>query len=174
MFADPQKNIDQLGLAIGAQVADMGSGSGFYTLAAARAVTGSGRVYSIDIQKDLLSRIKVAADKEKLFNIEIIWGDVEKIGGTRLGDASVDAIIISNLLFQITNKDIFIKEAKRILKKRGKALVVDWMSSFGGIGPKPDEVVTEKKATELFAAEGFAVEKNFSAGEHHYGIVFRR
>ena len=66
MFSNPEKNIEQLGLTPGMKVADLGSGSGFYTIASARLVGTSGLVYSIDIQKDLLTRIKTEASKQKL------------------------------------------------------------------------------------------------------------
>ena len=67
-------------------VADLGAGSGHYTLAAAKKVGESGRVYAIEVQKDLLTRIKNLAQTEHINNVEVIWGDVENRGGTKLKD----------------------------------------------------------------------------------------
>src|SRR4051794_29961193 len=115
-FADPQENIRSLGLSEGDYVVDLGAGSGFYTLAAAHAVGHSGRVYAIDVDQELLARIKNHAAAEKLHNVEVIHGDMEAPGGTRLRDKMVDAAIVSNVLFQIEHKENFIQELKRIIK----------------------------------------------------------
>ena len=114
MFSDPQKNIGQLNLDPGMLVADFGSGSGFYTIEAARAVGPSGKVYSIDIQRELLKRTLLNASRDHLHNIEIITGDLEKAGGARIKDSLVNFVIVANLLFQIGNKKNLLDEAKRI------------------------------------------------------------
>lgn len=174
MFSDPAKNIEQFGLLRGMHVADFGSGSGFYTIAAAKSVGDGGRVYAIDIQKELLHKIKNEANIEHIFNIEIIWGDIEKIGGTKLRNSSVDAVIASNIFFQVESKDTLCLEAKRILKKGGKILVVDWTDSFGGLGPRQSDVFSMLSARELFQKNDFVFDKEFNAGEHHYGLIFKK
>lgn len=172
MFSDPLKNIEQLGPKLGESVADFGSGSGHYSLALASLVGDKGTVYAVDIQKDLLSKLKNEAQKRGFLNIEVVWGDLEKSGGSRLKDGAVQLVVISNLLFQIADKGSVAKEAFRILASKGRLLVVDWSESFGGIGPRGDLVFSEESAKKLFSEVGFVFEKNISAGEHHYGIIF--
>ncbi|OHA17556.1 MAG: hypothetical protein A2836_03590 [Candidatus Taylorbacteria bacterium RIFCSPHIGHO2_01_FULL_45_63] len=174
MFTDPQKNIEALGLAPGMHVADLGAGSGFYVLEAAKRVGDSGRVYAVDVQKDLLQKIKNRAGLEHLFNIEVIWGNVEKIGGTKLKEGSMDLVIASNILFQVEAKNDFIGEAKRILKPKGRVFLIDWSDSFGGMGPAKEAVVLPKDARRLFEAGGFVFEREIKAGDHHYGLVFKK
>ena len=174
MFSDPAKNIEKFSLSQGMFVADFGAGSGFYTMSAAKAVGGKGRVYAIDIQKELIQKIKNQANTEHLSNIEIIWGDVEKVGGSKMRDGSVDAVIIANILFQIAEKNNICLEAKRILKNGGRALVVDWLDSFGGLGPRQSDVFSPSAAKEIFQKNGFALDKEFGAGEHHYGLIFKK
>lgn len=174
MFSHPDKNIEAFGIMPGNRVADLGAGSGFYTIAAGRAVGATGHVYAIDIQKDLLSKIKNLARHEKLLNVEVIWGDVEKVGGTKLRESSIDAVILANILFQIENKENLVKEIFRILKPRGKVMIVDWQDSFGGIGPHSDSVVNEKMANQLFSAPNFDKVKSFNAGSHHYGLILQK
>ena len=103
MFSDPQRNIEQFELTEGMSVADLGAGSGFYSISAAR-VVGDGKVYAVDVQRDLLTKLSGDAQKSHLTNIEVIWGDAEKSGGTKLGNDSMDAVIISNILFQLQDK----------------------------------------------------------------------
>jgi ubiquinone/menaquinone biosynthesis C-methylase UbiE len=170
-FSDPQKNIQQFGLIEGMKVADLGAGSAAYTIAAARQVGTSGRVYAVEVQKELLSNIKNSATKQGLSNVEVIWGDIESLGGTKIKDHSIDAVIISNVLFQTENKQGIIEEAKRILKPQGRALVVDWKESFGGMGPHPDYIVSEQSARKIFEEGGFSLDRSIPAGDHHYGFI---
>ena len=76
MFSDPENNIQQFALEPGMSVADLGSGAGFYALAAAKAVqNGNGKVYAIDVQKELLDRTAHEASQRGLSNVQIVWGD---------------------------------------------------------------------------------------------------
>ncbi|MFA6430306.1 MAG: methyltransferase domain-containing protein [Candidatus Paceibacterota bacterium] len=174
MFSDPEKNIKQFSLAEGSYVADFGSGSGFYSFAAAEAIGSGGRVYSLDIQKDLLEKIKREAQFRHLSNIEIIWADLEHVGGTKLRESSIDSVILANILFQLENKEHVIMEIKRVLKRGGRVLVIDWLSSFGGLGPQAKDVLPKEKAQELFIKNGFSLEREMSAGAQHYGLIFRK
>jgi len=171
MFSDPSANISKLGLADGMKVVDLGAGSGFYTLEAAKRVGASGRVYAVEVQKDLLERIRSNGKTQGLSNIEVIWGNAEKIGGTKVKDALADRVIASNILFQIEKPEDFALEIKRILKPGGKVLIVDW-SDVSPLGPKtPFSAV---RAQALFEKSGFKLDQTFGAGDHHYGIVFVR
>lgn len=173
-FSDPEVNVEKFRLEPGMLVADLGAGSGNYTLAAARAVGRRGVVYAVDIQQELLSRIKNAASKEGLENVEAVWGDIETLGGSGLLDETVDAVIVSNILFLLEEKENLVKEISRILKQNGKVLVVDWKDSFGGIGPKPETIVSSNATKDLFEKHGFEFQHEIQAGAHHYGIVFKR
>ncbi len=170
-FADPSKNVQELGLRPGMIVADMGAGSGFYSLEAAQAVGKEGIVYAIDIQKELLLKLSKEAALRHLSNIEIICGDVEAVSGTKLKDACVDALIISNILFQTEKKNALLTEAYRILKPGGSVLFVEWSDSFDGLGPQQKDIVSPEAAQALFAAAGFVSMRRFKAGAHHYGFL---
>ncbi len=174
MFSDPSKNIEQLELKLGESVADFGSGSGHHSLVMASAIGEGGVVYAIDIQKDLLSRLKKEALANGVSNIEVVWGDLEKPSGSRLKDGAVQAVVISNLMFQVPDKVALSKEAFRVLSPKGKVLVVDWSDSFGGIGPQTNMVFGKDSAKKLFTEAGFVFVKEISVGEHHYGIILSR
>ncbi len=161
-----------MGLRDGMKVADLGAGSGHYSLAAAASVGNSGRVYAVDVQEDILKHLKDSGHQAGKNNIETIWGNLEKKGGTKLRDQSMDAVILSNTLFQLEHKEDAVAEIKRIIKSGGKLLVVDWAGAYGGMGPAPHHVVTEHQAEELFIRGGFYKAKDFRAGPHHYAIVF--
>lgn len=171
MFSDPASNVARLGLTEGMKVVDLGSGSGFYSIEAIKKVGTTGRVYAVDVQKDLLERLRSVASSQGIRNIEVIWGNIEKIGGTKLRELIADRVIASNILFQIEKPDEFCLEIKRILKPGGKVMVIDW-SSISTLSPKT--VFPEMKAQALFEKNGFKFETSFNAGDHHYGIIFSR
>lgn len=170
-FSEPKTTLQQFGLREGMRVADLGSGSGHYTNAAAAMVAPEGRVYAVDVREDMLRHVKETAHHHHRGSIETMWGDIEKLGGTGLRDQSMDAVILANVLFQIEHRDGLIAEIKRILKPTGKLLVVDWSASYGGMGPDPKHVVNERAAEELFIGAGFHKVKNFVSGPHHYALV---
>ena len=108
-----------------------------------------------------------------LHNIEIVWGNAEKIGGTKLREGLVDRVILSNTLFQVESKDRdnLVLELKRITKSGGKLLLVDWQS---GSPLSPPSVVPAMTAEALFQKSGWVLEKNFDAGDHHYGLILKK
>jgi ubiquinone/menaquinone biosynthesis C-methylase UbiE len=170
-FSEPKATLLQIGLREGMRVADLGSGSGHYTNAAAAMVGHEGRVYAVDVREDMLRHVKESAHHHHRGAIETVWGDIEKPGGTGLRDQSMDAAILANVLFQVEHREGLLTELKRILKPTGKLLVVDWSGSYGGMGPDPKHVVTERAAEELFLGAGFHKVKNFVSGPHHYALV---
>lgn len=172
MFTNPKRNLLQCGDMTGLCVADLGAGSGFYTLASAERVGSQGRVYSIDIQKNLLEKIRQQASEKKLDNIEYIWGDIESKGGTKLADSVINVAIVSNVLFQIENRNSFIYELARIIKPGGQVLFVDWVESFNNLGPHKNHIIDESHIRKLFEKHGFQLKDRIDAGEHHYGIIF--
>lgn len=171
-FSTPQENVLQMGLREGMKVGDFGAGSGHYARAAAGIVGNAGRVYAVDVQEDVLKHLKLNSHAHHQSIIETVWGDIEKPGGSHLKDASLDAIILANSLFQIENRAGLLAEIKRVLKSGGKLMLVDWAGSYGGVGPIQEHVVSEHAAEEFFITGGFHKVKSFRAGPHHYGILF--
>lgn len=174
MFSVPEKNIEDLKLVQHQIVADFGAGTGAYTIAAAKALRGTGNVYAIDVQKDLLTRLEKACREAHLGNVSFVWGNIEETGGTKLRDQSVDVVIISNVLFQTPNKKGVFEEAKRILRPGGALLFIEWSGSFNSMGPTPEQVFPELDARKLIESLGFSFDRMMNAGNYHYGFVFRK
>lgn len=173
-FAHPERNALQLRIEAGMSVADFGAGSGAYVWPIAAALKNSGRLYVVDVQRDLLRRIHNEALRRGHTSVSIIWADLEQSKATRLTDHCLDLVLISNLLFQIAEKRAVLKEAHRILKKKtGRLVVIDWADSHGGIGPHKKDVLTKAAAADLLLQSGFAPEEEFPAGAHHWGLSAR-
>lgn len=177
MFSDPQKNVLEFGFIPGNKVADLGSGAGHYAVALSKSLGQTGRVYAVDIDAEMLTRLKREAIKEGIHNIEVIIGNIEKKNGTKLRDGVADGAVFSNILFQLGDKQTAVAEAKRIIRPGGKVCVVEWADlSFleNSLKRSSREAVSQAGARDLFAAAGFTFERAFEAGEHHYGLIFKK
>ncbi len=173
-FSDPVHNVRQFNVRTNDYVADLGAGPGAYTLALADRIGEKGKVYAIDLNHNLLLRLKNEARRKKLHHVDIIVGDLENKRGTKLKSNSLDAAIIANVLFFLDDKKAVFEEAHRILKDDGRLLVVDWRDSYGGIGPSQEHVVSEREARTLLHETGFEVVKEIEAGSHHYGMITKK
>lgn len=173
MFSEPEKNIAQFHVDPGMTVVDIGAGIGHYAIALSHAVGDAGHVYAIEVQQELLKKLKSEADKQHLKNIDIIWSDVEEERGTALVDHIADRVIISNVLFQVRDREAVIREVSRIVKPKGKVLIIDWTESHGGLGPKPADVISPEEVKESAKRNGFEFDRSINAGEYHYGLIFK-
>jgi len=173
-FSNPARNVAQMNIDTGMRIADFGAGSGAYALALAPLVGASGRVYAIEVQQDLLKRIKNTADAQGHKNIDVIWGNFERPNGSKLADNCVDMVLLSNALFQLDDHRGAVLEASRVIRPGGQLVVIDWSESFGGMGPQKTDVVTKEAAKELCTSAGLSFVREFEAGAHHYGLVYRK
>lgn len=173
-FVRPDDIIDNLNIHPGMKAADFGCGAGFYSLALAKRVGEKGKVYAMDIRKEMLQMVASKAKPEHLLNIETIWSDLETPQGSHLADKSVDFVIISNILFQVENKEIIVKEAARILKDEGLVALIEWEKENTPAGPPKEQRITKEEAKMLLGQNGFIEQKEFYAGEHHYGLLFKK
>lgn len=173
-FLNPALALRTSHLDEGIHVADFGAGSGFFTRAAAREVGERGVVWAVDAHRDLLPRIKNLALAEGLRNVEVLHGDLEKLCGSNLPAEQFDFVIAANLLFSLENKENLAEEIKRVLRRGGRALIVDWKDSFGGLGPHLEHVITAAAARALFEKNGFVVLGEVPAGEYHWGFIVRK
>jgi len=171
-FLNPAAALRAAKLHEGLTVADLGAGSGFFARAAAREVGEEGRVWALDIDGELLPRLRHLAEAENLNNIEVLRADIEH--GSGLPASSVDLAIMSNILFQLEDKAAAVKEAWRILRRGGRVLAMDWQASFGGLGPAPGHIVTAREARKLFEEQGFTFVEDVPAGAYHWGFIMRK
>ena len=173
-FTLPSDIVDQIDIAPGMKVADLGAGSGHYTVALAEAVESAGTVFAVEVQQEVLARLRVDMENlHSLHNIEYLWGDLEHPRGTKIADQSIDIAVLSNTLFQIEDKAAVMTEIKRICKPGSELLFVDWSDSHGGLGPNPEHIITPEAAQEIFTEHGFKFLKPVNTGAHHYGQLYK-
>ena len=158
-------------------VADLGSGAGNFSLPIAKLLQeGGGEVYAVDVQKDLLIKMLREAKASGLNNIKAVWGDLDKVGGSKLPDASFDTAVMINTLFQLENKQEAIKEVWRILKPLARFIVFDWITDpkQSPIGPHESQRLSSQEIIELVSDAGFMFMNEEKFGEHHAIFTFTK
>ena len=171
-FLDPDDALKQFGVYGTQHVADLGSGAGHFALAAAKRLEG-GRLFAVDIEKEMLSRLVSEAHAGGLHNIHTLWGDVSRLTGVPLAGETIDRVIATNIFFQVDDRDAFVQEVKRLLRPGGKVLLVEWRHDKDG-GPHAKHKVTSDVALALFQRHGFQKERDIDAGDMHYGMILVR
>lgn len=157
------------------KVADLGCGStGYLSLAASRAVGKSGYVYSVDILKPSLETLKRKIKQENLKNIDVVWSNLEIFKATKIESGSLDVALLVNTLYQSSKRIEILRESVRLLKKGGKAVVVEWKNTTIPFGPPPEERVNEEIIKTSFKKLGMRLEDDFNAGIYHYGLIFTK
>jgi ubiquinone/menaquinone biosynthesis C-methylase UbiE len=165
-FLNPEKILEKLDLNKKMVAADFGCGSGGWAIPLAKKVKW---VFAIDIQEEPLSALRGRMRMEKVFNIDPLKGNVE--GKTTLISESCDLVLMTNLLFQVDDIKKVFEEAKRVLKKGGKILVVDWKEN---VEVGPEKRVSKEKIREVAKELGLIFEKEFEAGIYHFGLIFSK
>lgn len=170
-FIDPEEVLNQINLQLGSTVADFGCGSGYFVFPIAKRLKEDGKVYALDVLKDKLEAIESQAKLSGLTNIITKRVNLEKEGGSKLEDESLDWVVIKDMLFQNQNKEVILAEAKRVLKPEGRMIVIEWGEENGSVGPEGGLRVAREKLTEMLSGAGLKIVQEISAGNFHYGLI---
>ena len=134
--------MDLLDIGPGKSIADIGAGSGWFTVRAAARVTPTGEVYAEDISPDAVSHIRDRAAKEQLANVRTILGEVSD---TKLPSASVDAVLILKTYHEFAHPVPLMKKLRASLRTGGKVGIIDRNGDGTNHGIMPETVEREMK-----------------------------
>lgn len=156
--------IAELGLRPGMAVADVGAGTGLFTLALAEAVGPEGTVYAVDVQPYMLDHIGQKARKAGLENVELTRAKQDAVG---LPAASIDLAIMIDAYHHVEKPAPYLASLHAALRPEGRLVVIDyeaiegksdeWMLSH--VRASPDEFLAE------FESAGFRLESR------HEGVL---
>lgn len=172
-FMSPRRIIEQADIRIGSMVADFGCGQGDFVIAAAKIIGSEGKVCAIDIRDFALSSTRSKARIEGILNIDLKKANVEVYGSTGLADASQDAVLLTNLLFQTEKKEDVLKETARVMRQGGILVFTDWKKGVP-LGPSHPLRAERGDVEKLMKEAGFSFKKDIDAGMFHFGMVFTK
>jgi predicted methyltransferase len=132
--------MDLLGITAGKNVADIGAGSGWFTVRAAKRVGSTGVVLAEDINPLAIEYIGKRVIKEDLPNVRTVLGSPDD---PRLRSESVDAVLMLKVYHEIARPEAFLKALKPALRAGAKVGVIDRNGNGADHGVKHDVVVKE-------------------------------
>lgn len=170
-FVNPTNVIAYTSLESGQVVADLGCGSGFYAIPAAKRVGNTGRVYAVDIQESKLAVTQSNARQNGLQNVMVVKADLEK-PLTDIAEDSCDMVIAASILHEIGSREGLLKNAYKLLKTGGTLLTVDWKKESTPFGPSLEKRLGETELEQLLSQFGFKKQKSIPADSYHYALLF--
>jgi ubiquinone/menaquinone biosynthesis C-methylase UbiE len=120
----------------GAVVADVGAGGGFFTVRLARAVGSEGRVYAVDINRNVLDRLRDRVKDEALTNVDLIEGTADD---PRLPAGILDAALIVNSYHEMPEYRSILAKLHAALKPDGRLVIVEPISERRRDQPRDDQ-----------------------------------
>jgi predicted methyltransferase len=176
IFEDPKRAeklqidrvMDLLAIREGSVVADIGAGSGWFTVRAARRVGPQGLVYAVEINEEYVNHIKSRAEKESVPNIRAILG---KEDDPSLPAASVDSILLLKTYHEFSKPLNMLRAMHKALRKDGLLGIIDRNGAGDDHGLDRDAVVKEasRAGFNLVAEHDFVKPDNMD-----YFLVFRK
>lgn len=158
IFEDPNRGrnlqidrvMDILGVRPGASVADIGAGSGWFTVRAARRVAEEGLVYAVEINPDYLKHIEGRAAREGLTNVRAVLGAVDD---PRLPEGGVDAVLLLKTYHEVARPVLLLKNARRAMRPGARLGVIDRAGKGDDHGVEEGAVVEEARRAGLELVE---------------------
>lgn len=132
--------MDLLDITPGKSVADVGAGSGWFTVRAAARVGPSGQVFAEDINPDAIDYIKNRAAKGNLANVHTVLGEESD---PKLPHSSVDAVLILKTYHEFANPILLMKRLRASLRPGAKIGIIDRNGNGTDHGLMPDIVERE-------------------------------
>ena len=117
-----------LDLKPGLDIADIGAGTGFYSLLFAQQVGKSGNVFAVDVTEDFVSNIKRRAAENNLHNIQTILSEQKD---TRLEPASIDMAFVCNTYHHFEYPQAMLASIHRALRPGGELVIIDYRKQAG-------------------------------------------
>jgi predicted methyltransferase len=167
----PHQILDALGVAEASVVADVGAGSGWFTVRLARRVGPNGKVYAQDVQQEMLAATTRRVRREGLANVTPVLG---RGSDPALPAGTLDAALVVDVLHEIEDRETLLANLGRALKPGGLIGIVDFKPGGAGPGPDPDERVPPETVERDAARAGLVLRRRETFLPFQYFLVFGR
>ena len=167
-WQSPDKIMDALGVGEGVVVADLGAGSGWFTIRLAGRVGPNGMVYAEDIQRQMIDSITRRVERLGLKNVKTVLGTASD---PRL-PAPVDAVLIVDSYHEMEQPVALLKNVARSLKPDGRIGIVNFTKDGGGPGPAIEDRVDPERVIADARAAGLTLQSRQAFLKYHYMLVF--
>ena len=153
IWLPPADVLSAMNVHSGQTVADVGAGTGYFSLPLADAVGLQGKVYAVDSQNEMLALLKQKLDEAAILNVELIHAEAVSTGLTQ---CSCDLFFAANVWHEFEDRSAVLKEAARVLKAGGQVAILDWRTDAP---PEPGPPVAHRlhssNAMDALRSQGF-------------------
>lgn len=167
---EPGRAIAALSLRPGDVVADLGAGSGYYTVRLARAVGETGRVFAVDIQPEMLAILRSKVEKNRLSNVELVLGGEDD---PRLPAASSDLVLMVDVYHELARPQQMLRAIKRALKPGGRLVLIEFRKEMASVPIREEHKMSVKDARLELEAEGYRFDRVIDVLPWQHILVFR-
>jgi cyclopropane fatty-acyl-phospholipid synthase-like methyltransferase len=175
VFDDPKRDawqkphavIQALAVKPDAVIADIGSGTGYFSVRFANMVP-KGRVYGVDTEPDMVNYLADRAKREGLKNIIAVTGAP---GDPRLPE-KVDLIIMVDVFHHVEDRDRYFRKLRDSLKPGGRIAIIDFRMDSPNGPPKSARIAPDRVKTEMKGA-GYALVQEHAFLPNQYFLVFQ-
>jgi ubiquinone/menaquinone biosynthesis C-methylase UbiE len=163
----PDRVIDALGLKPGQAVADIGAGTGYFTVRLARSAAAP-TVYAVDIEEKMVQYLRGRAAKEGLESVIAVQASADR---TNL-PAPVDVVLIVNTYHHIPNRVAYFRELRKSMTPSARLAIVDFRKGVPGGPPDHFRFTAEQITSELTKA-GFALQAQHDFLPRQLFLIFQ-
>jgi len=169
-YQKPDEVVRALALKPGETVADIGSGSGYFTLRLAAAVGDTGRVYGVDIDPEMIRHLNRRVRDAGVRNVQTVLSEPDD---PLLPDASVDRFVIVDTWHHIDERVRYLAKVARGLKPGGRVAVVDFKKGALPVGPPDEHKLAPDQVADEFRRAGWTlVRRDEELLPYQYVLVF--
>jgi len=156
----------------GERVADIGAGSGYFTIPVARAVGPTGVVWALDIAPEMLEYLDFRVKAQKVENIRLrkVLSD-----DPQLEPASIDTILMIDTIHYVKDRVSYAKKLRAGLAPGGRLVIIDYIPkpmSERPWGPPPEQQVPHRQMDADMAAAGLKVIRAYDFLPEQYFVVY--
>ena len=167
----PDKVIDALGIKTGQAIADLGAGSGYFTLPLSQAVGDEGTVYAIDIERGMTEYINKRASQAGIKNIKTV---LAKSDDPLLSPLTVDMVFICNTYHHIEGRIEYMKRLSKTFKEGGRLVIIDFKLQRTPVGPPLEMRLSREEVIKEIEAAGYRLEGEYYFLPYQYFLIFSR
>ena len=163
------ETLRRIGMREDSVVADIGTGSGIFALAAASLTRGT--VYALDIRADML---EIVARKTGQAGAGNVQGVLVTEQGFGLPPGTVDIALMCTVLHEIADKTCFLADAAALLKPSGRLAVIEFHKRETPMGPPIPRRLGQPELMEAASAVHLSLAEAFDLGDNFYCTVFTK
>ncbi|MEP7116261.1 MAG: methyltransferase domain-containing protein [Acidobacteriota bacterium] len=167
----PHQILDALGIADASVVADVGAGSGWFTVRLARRVGPNGLVYAQDVQPEMLAAITRRVQREGMANVRPVLGHGSD---PHLPAGKLDAVLMVDVVHEIDDRVTLFKNLATAVKPLGRIGVIDFRGGGAGPGPEPRDRVAQEVIEGEAASAGLVLRRRETFLPFQYFLIFGR